>query len=540
VVGFLLLHVMRENESAVTQDDSAALHARGIFRYAEESGEGVDQLMWRDYREWQEEELPHFEIGSRNNFEFIQSQIIRGKITESEVSDLYEKLEDGEEDDLDKSGNGGWVPYIGPRGGTGWRSVDSQDVVYDEDPPGSVAVDQLSSDERRDIRANFGERGKSADHLLYDEGSVVPIEDRNVGESFLYNTSRGWKEYTITEKRVGGPGPDLVVSDGSKYDTSITREEYEKATSRVYPIPDTVEDEVGSVQKGKRIHIEGWEEVAPHPDKSTTDATIQSVENNLVQLRGTTILFDDEYGPMVKWESVMEGEEYIHPEYGPITYTGETGDRGYNDYEFETGDGERVNVKFSDDGEELYMPVEVSLPEPEYHLDKFPDEERPEQIRDTLENILDGNKVGISQVTDTVNTAPGEDVDPIASYSSTSAHLSFNPDEMGEDNLQKRTKAYESGFLAGGDIQHVVCHEVAHALHAQMGTQPDEDDWREYPDQDFIEEQIGEYAASSPGELVAEVGALILQGHDIEQEMPEIYDMYLKYGGPEQEEVTSI
>jgi hypothetical protein len=29
-----------------------------------------------------------------------------------------------------------WVPYEGPRGGDGWRNTDTQEIVYDDDPPG--------------------------------------------------------------------------------------------------------------------------------------------------------------------------------------------------------------------------------------------------------------------------------------------------------------------------------------------------------------------------------------------------------------------
>lgn len=31
-----------------------------------------------------------------------------------------------------------WVPYEGPRGGEGWRNTDTNEIVYDDDPPGEV------------------------------------------------------------------------------------------------------------------------------------------------------------------------------------------------------------------------------------------------------------------------------------------------------------------------------------------------------------------------------------------------------------------
>jgi len=47
-----------------------------------------------------------------------------------------------EEDSDDKSlfGKSKWMPYSGPQGGVGWKNVDTDEVVYDEEPPGDVYI----------------------------------------------------------------------------------------------------------------------------------------------------------------------------------------------------------------------------------------------------------------------------------------------------------------------------------------------------------------------------------------------------------------
>lgn len=452
----------------------------------------------------------------------------------SESGDFIPLVRPAQKDD------GGWVPYVGDRGGTGWRNTASGTVSYDDEPPGDVVTDQLSSDQKQEIRQNFNEVGQGADQLLYDEGEVIPLEDRYVGESFMLNTSNGWKEVEIDELRTGGPGPDLVYENQFGEAESLTKEEYERASNPVHSIPDHVEDEVGSVQTGKSIHVDGWEPVAPDPNSSETNIVLESVDGNLVNLRQGTILLDDEHGPLVEWDSVKEGDDFVHPEHGTITYTGESGDRGYDDYEFETEDGDHVYVQFSNAGEQIYKPVDLSLAEPEYHLDGFNEADR-EELKDTVESVLEGNDIGIRQVLDRDAGYEATDKDPVASYSPSSSDVMFNPEKVYEENIQKLyLKGYETGFLAGDSVEHVVCHELSHAIHAQEGDQPDEEEWEEFSKQDMIEEKLGEYASLSPGELVAEVGALILQGEDIESDLPEVYEAYREFGGPEQEVFTPI
>ena len=38
-----------------------------------------------------------------------------------------------------------WVPYEGPREGVGWRNTDTDEVVYDDEPPGDISIDVTES-----------------------------------------------------------------------------------------------------------------------------------------------------------------------------------------------------------------------------------------------------------------------------------------------------------------------------------------------------------------------------------------------------------
>jgi len=44
-------------------------------------------------------------------------------------------------------GKASWVPYEGPKGGTGWRNAETGDVVYDDEPPGEVGIQSMSDEE---------------------------------------------------------------------------------------------------------------------------------------------------------------------------------------------------------------------------------------------------------------------------------------------------------------------------------------------------------------------------------------------------------
>jgi len=62
---------------------------------------------------------------------------------------LEEKLDTAIDESVDRglglSPKASWVPYSGPRGGSGWRNVETGDVEYSDDPPGE-AVDDASLD----------------------------------------------------------------------------------------------------------------------------------------------------------------------------------------------------------------------------------------------------------------------------------------------------------------------------------------------------------------------------------------------------------
>lgn len=94
-----------------------------------------------------------------------------------------------------------WEPYEGPQGGEGWRSLDSGEIIYSDEPPGPVAGDsgtrdRSGQDEDRvkpegvpnntlDINANDVEDG---DYINIDgevEGYVDFVDIRGDNEAFV-------------------------------------------------------------------------------------------------------------------------------------------------------------------------------------------------------------------------------------------------------------------------------------------------------------------------------------------------------------------
>lgn len=69
-------------------------------------------------------------------------------LTREEDVDWFSELRSTEKQE-DNDTN--WVPYIGPRGGSGWQSVDNGSVTYDDDPPGNKVGEELQEADKEDI-----------------------------------------------------------------------------------------------------------------------------------------------------------------------------------------------------------------------------------------------------------------------------------------------------------------------------------------------------------------------------------------------------
>ena len=145
------------------------------------------------------------ELTDENTFEEI-GRVEDGEVSSDELLTIYpeETWQDLSERELAARLNGPhimagivnenkgvrkeWVPYEGPRGGTGWRNTQTDEVVYDDEPPGETAesvtevdVDNpgfeemanrgyVSQPEGPDLRVETADRTES----LYDDPDAHP------------------------------------------------------------------------------------------------------------------------------------------------------------------------------------------------------------------------------------------------------------------------------------------------------------------------------------------------------------------------------
>lgn len=66
-----------------------------------------------------------------------------------------------------------WIPYQGPRGGTGWQLADGKDVTYDDEPPGEALTPE-------DTAELMGISGDKASETLSDARDVIDNADDSV------------------------------------------------------------------------------------------------------------------------------------------------------------------------------------------------------------------------------------------------------------------------------------------------------------------------------------------------------------------------
>ena len=90
---------MREDRTAISQDDSGLLHAATIARYAYVQNESVDQIVFEDFQTWAFENDVEFIIGSKSDFRWLQTQIINSKLNADRATELSTLLEEHEGDD---------------------------------------------------------------------------------------------------------------------------------------------------------------------------------------------------------------------------------------------------------------------------------------------------------------------------------------------------------------------------------------------------------------------------------------------------------
>jgi hypothetical protein len=164
------------------------------------------------------------------------------------------------------------------------------------------------------------------------------------------------------------------------------------------------------------------------------------------------------------------------------------------------------------------------------------DSEQKSQIQSGLGKVqelgTDSNVTGVSKM-EVEGEASGM---TLGRYEPETGEIKINTDRMNQETLD----SVGDEFAVGDSVEDMVVHESIHAEHVEaleeQGWTPEE--MREEllrsnldeGEQEIMEDEISEYAASNPLEVVAEIGTKITLGEEVSDEALHVYE---KYGGPE-------
>ena len=107
---------------------------------------------------------------------------------------------------------GSWEPYVGPREGFGWRNPDTDEVVYQDDPPGEMDLSALTSEQVDALEEALGtDLTESSD--LPDSAMSSDKEDIVEGEYAYIGEEEGFLDMV---ERVGDD-VRVRLDDGSEF-----------------------------------------------------------------------------------------------------------------------------------------------------------------------------------------------------------------------------------------------------------------------------------------------------------------------------------
>ena len=126
---------MKEDDTAITQDDSGSLHASTVLMASDQLGKTVQNLLWEEYDEWAIERDDPFVVSSKAEFRQLQGDIVTGEYDSDEVLDVRRRFEDNNDDDDDPDQPAKSGSVFNPEGSEGYmfESVD-KGRVYVNDP----------------------------------------------------------------------------------------------------------------------------------------------------------------------------------------------------------------------------------------------------------------------------------------------------------------------------------------------------------------------------------------------------------------------
>lgn len=141
-----------------------------------------------------------------------------------EVAKEFGIQQDPAEKDSDE-----WVPYEGDQGGTGWQTVDGEQRVYQDNPPGDVpqqALDEAGVETTEGLVAEIESR--TSDESPSDEVST----GERLGMAFEAAESRvDAREYGIKRGNTTADSMDILEYDDGSIDFAILSEAYDDSAA---------------------------------------------------------------------------------------------------------------------------------------------------------------------------------------------------------------------------------------------------------------------------------------------------------------------
>ena len=175
-----------------------------------------------------------------------------------------------------------------------------------------------------------------------------------------------------------------------------------------------------------------------------------------------------------------------------------------------------------------YSPEDISAVDTDFNVRPSFDEDLEQGFVDGLAYLQD------KELLDAVDTAGGEPpIDrfgsPFACWDPNRSYLFINPD-VDPDVIEQ---AQSEGKLAGDSYKDLVSHECMHSLHEEAlggSLEPILESDLDQDEEEWLIQNVSEYAAKAPQEAVAEIGSLLLKGEDVP---PRALEIYHEYEGPE-------
>ena len=205
---------------------------------------------------------------------------------------------------------------------------------------------------------------------------------------------------------------------------------------------------------------------------------------------------------------VKAWERYEGPRGGEGWKNTQTGDIVYQD---EKPDGDSASS--GDGGDGVDIDVSDGIPR-----------EAVSKVTIAADEMGGFDRLNVSRVVSTEDL-PEQYQNSIAGYEHRTGTLAINPDLANDETAEEWR---DDEIIAGDSLEHVMSHEMVHAAVQASGEDPgmwfDDDSHRE------VASSLSHVAKQNPNELVAEVGAMLLTGEEVPEELRELYE---HYGGPD-------